>query len=361
MNDFSKDPVTLKDSVINEISNVIDSGWFVLGKTVSSFEKKFSSMMNIDYGIGVANGMDAIEIILRSKNIGPGDEVITTSMTAFPTVLAIIRAGATPVLSDINEATGLMSLSSAKACITKKTKAILLVHLYGQIKDMDSWLELTKNNNIDLIEDCAQSHLAAYNGITAGNFGIAGAFSFYPTKNLGAYGDAGFIATNDINISESAKILRDYGQTAKYSHDRIGLNSRLDEVQAAILIQRMEILIKQTKRRQDIATAYFDNLSNKKIKLLKEPESKESHVFHLFVLLCNNRSELQKYLLDNEIQTNIHYPLPMHNQKAVTGISHDANGLGNSELHANKCLSIPCHPNMTDNEVDKVIDIINNF
>jgi dTDP-4-amino-4,6-dideoxygalactose transaminase len=361
MNDFSKDSVQLKSKIVEAITEVIDSGWYVLGKNVESFEREFAKKLGIENSVGVCKGIDAIEIILRSRGIGAGDEVITSAMTAFPSVLAIIRAGAVPVLADIEPGTGIMSINSVKNCVTSKTKAVLLVHLYGQIRQMQSWKQLAKDCDIDLIEDCAQCHLASSEGESAGSFGVAGAYSFYPTKNLGAYGDAGAIATNSEEIKDSARILRDYGQKSKYDHTEIGLNSRLDEVQATILLKRLEILKVQTTRRQDIAKLYFENVNASSIRLLEKPLASENHVFHLFVVLSDRREHFKAHLLQNGIQSNIHYPIPMHQQKALVEFNLGGNDLSFSEQHASECISIPCHPNMTDVEVFKVIETINTF
>jgi dTDP-4-amino-4,6-dideoxygalactose transaminase len=197
MNDFKAEPQDLKDASLAAAKRVIDSGWYVLGQELTTFEKQWASICRTGFGVGVGNGMDAIEIALRALNIGPGDEVITSPMTAFASVLAILRSGATPVLADINPDTALLSLESVQRCISSKTKALVLVHLYGQLRDMNSWQELCKASNIYLIEDCAQSHLASWEGKVAGTFGEAGAYSFYPTKNLGALGDAGMLVTNN--------------------------------------------------------------------------------------------------------------------------------------------------------------------
>lgn len=208
--------------------------------------------------------MDALEISLRALNIGQGDEVITTPMTAFATVLAIMRAGAVPVLADIDPETALMSLDSVKRCLTPKTKGIILVHLYGQIRDMDQWIQFCEESNIVLIEDCAQAHCASWHGQVAGSFGDAGAYSFYPTKNLGAVGDAGIIVTNNEKLAERARSLRNYGQSERYHHHYVGLNSRLDEIQAAMLLVKVQFLSDYTKRRRHIANIYRKEIINKK-------------------------------------------------------------------------------------------------
>lgn len=361
MNDFKAEPSEMREAMLSACKRVIESGWFVLGNEVTTFEEKWAEICNVEHAVGVGNGMDAIEIALRALNIGTGDEVITTPMTAFPTVLAILRAGAIPVLSDIDSDTALLSLDSAKLCITSKTKAIVLVHLYGQIRQMNDWVSLCEQHGIELIEDCAQSHLASWRGNVAGSFGRAGAYSFYPTKNLGAVGDAGMLVTQDNDLAERAGRLRNYGQSVRYHHPELGMNSRLDEIHAAMLMVRLKWLTEFTTRRQQIAKSYQLNIENPLIQLLILPEEPSAHVFHLFVITCKHRDELQLYLKTNNIQSLIHYPIPIHQQESCLKISRSPNGLGNSELHAATCLSLPCHPQMSDSDVKNVIDVMNSF
>ena len=361
MNDFKAESTSLKEAELAAVRAVLESGYYILGPQVEGFEKNWSSICGVDFGIGVGNGMDAIEIILRAANIGSGDEVITTPMTAFATVLAILRSGATPVLADINLGSGLMDIESVRRCIGKKTKAILLVHLYGQIKDMDEWVVLTNLHNLILIEDCSQSHLAKYKGRTAGSFGVAGAYSFYPTKNLGCIGDGGMIVTNSHSINESAKMLRNYGQSIRYEHPIVGLNSRLDEIQAAILNVRLSILDKYTAQRKVIAKAYIGNILNQHIEILDPPADVDSHVYHLFVIKTKKRDRLQEHLLARGVQSLIHYPIPIHKQDAMPAIKRDARGLIKSEEFAKSCISIPCHPHMQISDIEAVIKAVNAF
>ena len=361
MNDFTKEPSELKVAISNSIQRVVDSGWYVLGKELEQFESSWSEICNVKFSVGVGNGMDAIEIILHSLGIANGDEVITTPMTAFATVLAIIRAGAKPVLADIDPGTGLLSIDSATKCINKKTKAIILVHLYGQIKHIYQWQKLCKAYSIKLIEDCAQSHYAFYKGKSAGSFGDAGAFSFYPTKNLGAIGDGGMIVTNNSKIAKSSHVLRNYGQSKRYVHPKIGLNSRLDEIQAAVLSEKLKWLPSFTKRRQDIAKKYLTSFDNPKITLLSPPDHETSHVYHLFVIKTKFRKRLIDHLKNSGIQSFIHYPIPIHNQAPCIQLKRVKEGLSFSEEHAKNCLSLPCNPQMNDDEVCEVIKAINDF
>jgi dTDP-4-amino-4,6-dideoxygalactose transaminase len=361
MNDFNAEPPALKQELIEAFSRVIDSGWYVLGKEVLKFEQVWSGVCGVSHAVGVGNGMDAIEIALRSLNIGPGDEVITTPMTAFATVLAISRAGATPVLADIVPDTALLNRDSVERCISPKTKAMILVHLYGQLRDMDVWLALCELHNIHLIEDCAQSHLAAWQGRVAGSFGMAGAYSFYPTKNLGTLGDGGMLITNDDALAERALRLRNYGQSTRYHHPEVGMNSRLDEIHAAILRVRFKWLSKFTERRKEIAHMYAQGIQHILVRKLVVPQEAAAHVYHLYVIVCQERDALQKHLEIRGVQTHCHYPVPVHHQESFKGIRRDPQGLEASEYHAKTCLSLPCHPQMSDKDVDFVIDSVNTF
>jgi len=361
MNNFEREASELKKYMLEAAKKVIDSGHYILGGELKSFESSWAQVCCCEYGVGVGNGMDAIEIILRSLNIGPGDEVITTPMTAFATVLAIYRAGAIPVLADIDSQTGLLSLESVANCVTARTKAVILVHLYGQMSEMNNWVNFTRESKIFLIEDCAQSHLAELENKRAGSFGIAGAYSFYPTKNLGAMGDAGMVVTNSIDVFNKAVCLRNYGQTERYHHPEIGLNSRLDEIQAAILSERIKWLQGYTDIRRQIAKRYRVEISNPLITHMLSPVDEKSHSYHLFVIRCEKREHLQKYLLDNNIQTLIHYPIPIHKQEPCLDVLRDKNGLSNAEKHAQTALSIPCNPQLTLMEVNKIIDAINRY
>jgi dTDP-4-amino-4,6-dideoxygalactose transaminase len=298
---------------------------------------------------------------LRALDIGPGDEVITTPMTAFATVLAILRAGATPVLADIDPDTALLSIGSVEQCLSAHTRAVLLVHLYGQMRQMDAWMTLCHQHGIELIEDCAQSHLASWKGDMAGSFGCAGAYSFYPTKNLGAVGDGGMLVSKDEALAERARCLRNYGQSVRYHHPEIGLNSRLDEIQAAMLRERLPWLSEYTKRRQEIAGAFFQGIDNSLIELMALPEEPLAHVYHLFVVKCEHRDMLLEHLGRYDIQSLIHYPISIHQQESCRNIARSPQGLTNSEHHAATCLSIPCHPQLEDSDIDHIIETLNLF
>lgn len=361
MNDFKAEPSELREAMFLAAKRVLDSGWYVLGPEVSRFEADWADRCGVRHAIGVGNGMDAIEIILRALGIGPGDEVITTPMTAFATVLAVIRAGATPVLADIDAETGLLSPDSVARCIGERTRAVLLVHLYGQLRSMSRWQALCDETGVMLLEDCAQAHEASWSGVKAGAFGHAGAYSFYPTKNLGAPGDGGAIVTNDDGLAEAARRLRNYGQRERYHHPDIGLNSRLDELHAAMLSTRLAWLDRFTERRRQVAATYRRDLRNPTVALLAAPEEEAAHVHHLFVVRSRHRAALQAHLHEHGVQTLSHYPVPVHRQDACPGLARDPAGLSASERHAATCLSLPCHPQLSDADVGHVIEAVNAF
>jgi dTDP-4-amino-4,6-dideoxygalactose transaminase len=358
MNDFKAEPRELIDGMKRAAARVIDSGWYVLGEEVSQFEQRWASTCKLPHAVGVGNGLDAIEIILRALDIGSGDEVITTPMTAFATTLAIQRSGATAVLADINPANGIVALDQIKHHMTTRTRALLPVHLYGQLTNMTLWQAFCEEHNIWLVEDCAQAHLAQYNDQFAGSFGIAGAYSFYPTKNLGAAGDGGMIVTRDPELAAKAAELRNYGQSERYHHPRQGLNSRLDEMQAAILDVRLDWLAEFTQRRQEIANHYHATISNPLVMPLAMPDTTVQHVYHLFVVTCPQRDQLAAHLQKQGIASFIHYPVPVYNQGGFTG---QREALPVCDLHAANCLSIPCHPQLTEENLQQVVNAINSF
>ena len=361
MNDFKAEPPELREAMLGAARRVLESGWYVLGNEVVAFERHWAAACGVPHAVGVGNGMDAIEIALRALDVGPGDEVITTPMTAFATVLAILRAGATPVLADIDPETALISIDSAARCVSPKTKALLLVHLYGQVRNMKAWSDFCAKHGVKLVEDCAQAHLAAWHGKVAGSFGDAGAYSFYPTKNLGVPGDAGMLVTNDAPLAQRAGRLRNYGQSVRYHHPELGMNSRLDEIHAAMLAELMKWLLEFTERRRQIANAYQAGINNPKVHLLASPEESLAHVFHLYVVTCEQRDALQAHLQQNQVQSHIHYPIPIHHQEPCRDVARDAQGLRNSDRHAAICLSLPCHPQMTDGDIAAVIAAVNSF
>ena len=361
MNDFTSEPEELRREELAAVERVLRSGRFILGNEVKQFEEAWAKFCGTKFCAGVGNGMDAIELGLRALDIGPGDEVITTSMTAIATVLAIMHAGASLVLADVDPATALLDFASVERCLTPGTKAVLLVHLYGQVREMERWMTFCKDAKIHLLEDCAQTHGAVWKGQHAGAFGTWGAFSFYPTKNLGARGDAGALITNSEEIAERVKTLRNCGTARRYEHPEAGLNSRLDELQAAILSARLDWLGEFTRRRQEIALKYLSTIDNDRIELLSPPNAEQNHVYHLFVIRCAERDRLAHFLDEHGIETLIHYPVPVHRQRCCKNARCDSRGLSAAASHAEQCLSLPCHPQLHDDDVAKITATTNQF
>jgi len=361
MNDFRSQDEDLIKSELQAVERVLRSGWWVLGAEVESFEAEWASWLGVPFAVGCGNGMDALEIGLRALGIGEGDEVITTPMTAFATVLAIYRCGATPVLADVSSDSAMLDPESVKRCITPKTKAVILVHLYGRMGPVQELLKICNTNSIVLVEDCAQAHGAKSSAGPAGSFGKFAAWSFYPTKNLGAIGDGGALTSAQPEIIDAAKSLRNYGQSVRYQHPLLGMNSRLDEVQAAILKVRLTHLTKWTERRRKVASRYVNEIQNPQVKVLPLPENRNEHVHHLFVVTHPERDKLQAHLKGNDIEALIHYPIPIHYQKPCKDIQIDPLGLKRAEEHALQCLSLPCHPGLSEVDVDKVIRVVNEF
>lgn len=361
MNDFRAEPEELRQQQIAAVDRVFRSGRYILGAEVELFEQRWAARCGVSQAVGVGSGMDALEIGLTALGIGSGAEVITTPLSAFASTLAILRARATPVFADIDSGTALLDVASARRCVSAKTKAVLLVHLYGRAAKMDQWIEFCQDQKLLLIEDCAQSHLSEWNGRKSGSFGAFGAFSFYPTKNLGAIGDGGALVTENAELARRARMLRNYGQSARYHHPIRGLNSRLDEIHAAILSERLQWLDRFVRRRREIANKYCADIRNPLVTLMDRPTNPESHVYHLFVLRCDRRDELATYLRERGVETLVHYPIPLHKQEPCLEVRRDSKGLTTAEFHSARCLSIPCHPQMSDADVKTVTDSINAF
>jgi len=361
MNDFRADPDDLVQAEVAACERVIRSGWWVLGTEVGAFEKEWAARLAVPHVVGCGNGMDAIELGLRALGIGAGDEVITTPMTAFATVLAVLRAGAIPVLADIDADTAMLDLASVQRCLGPRTRAIVLVHLYGQVGAVESLAALAHQRGIHLVEDCAQAHGATVQGRPAGSFGAFAAWSFYPTKNLGAVGDGGAFSSASDALAERVRALRNYGQSVRYHHPYLGMNSRLDEIQAAILRTRLPWLDGWTARRRAIAQAYAQGIRHAAVRLLPLPADADRHVHHLCVLTCADREALQKHLQRCGVDALIHYPVPIHHQEPCRDILRDPAGLAVAEAHAERCLSLPCHPAMTDAQMAQVVDAVNSF
>lgn len=361
MQALGREPAEIRARILERIAGVLGSGTHILGPEVADFEAAWAAAVGTGHAVGTGNGLDALEIALRCAGIGEGDEVITTPMTAVATVLAIVRAGATPVLADIDPHTALLDPVSAERCVSPRTKAVLLVHLYGRLADMEAWEAFVRRHDLILIEDAAQAHLAERGGRRAGSFGRAAAFSFYPTKNLGAVGDAGAVVTDDAEIAERARRLRNYGQSDRYRHPELGLNSRLDELQAAILTERLAVLPRATERRRAVATQLRDGLGGAPVSMLRAEDEPGADVHHLFVVRSDRRDALAEHLRDRGVASLIHYPIPVHLQPPFVDVRRDPEGLAASEAHARECLTLPCHPHLDDVEVATIVDAVRSF
>ncbi len=342
----------LHDLLANEVNQallrVADSGWYILGPEVRAFEREFADYHGVAHAAGLASGTDALELALRAGGIGPGDEVITVAHTAMATVTAIESAGAKPVLADIDLATYTLCPMAAREAITERTRALLPVHLYGQPADMRALKALADEHNLLLIEDCAQAHGAEYQGRKVGAIGDMGAFSFYPTKNMGAYGDGGAVITDDPDYAERLEKLRNYGQTTRYTHQTRGTNSRLDEMQAAVLRVKLKYLDEHNKRRRAIAALYDANLRS-----VTKPETLpgRQHVYHLYVIRDSQRDDLMADLANRGIGSLIHYPIPVHLQESHRDLGYRAGSLPATEKAASEILSLPLYIGLRDDEI----------
>lgn len=344
-------------AVRDAIDRVITRGWFVLGPEVEAFEAEFASAMGASHAAGVGTGTDAIALILRALGIGPGDEVITTPLSAAYTALGVMMAGARPVFADVDPSRLTIDPEQIARAIGPRTRAILPVHLYGQPADMAAIERLASRHNLALVEDCCQAHLATAAGRPVGTIGVAGAFSFYPTKNLGAMGDGGAVVTNDAALANRIKRLRNGGQSDRYHHEEFGVNSRLDEMQAAVLRARLPRLPGWTSRRRALAKSYRAALAGGSpvdpVDLDVPPEHDPGHVYHLFVVRVRDRAALQAHLTSSGIETLVHYPVPIPRQPAMAGVNPQ-----DCPVAARACdevLSLPLHPGLTDHEVTEVV------
>ena len=348
------------------LRRVLDSGWYLLGKEVEVFEQAFASYCGVKHCIGVANGLDALNLIIKAYGFGPGDEIIVPANTYIASILAISENGCTPVLVEPDWTTRLIDVDKIAAAITPRTKAIMVVHLYGRAVEMTKVWELAKSHNLKVIEDSAQSHGAMFEGRRCGNLGDASGFSFYPGKNLGCLADGGAVTTNDDDLAAKIRAIRNYGSDRKYHHIYKGVNSRLSEMQAALLRAKLPHLDADNRRRAEIAARYCREFTNPLIELPHDPNSQLStlnsqlsHVWHVFAITCPERDRLQRYLEDNGIQTNIHYPTPPHKQGAYAELANLS--LPISERIHREILSLPMSPVLTDDEVSKVIEVVNEF
>ena len=353
-NEYSSLSVELNQKILT----ILQSGLYILGDEVKKFEEDFSNMIGSKHAVSVNSGSDALFIAINSLDIGENDEVITVSHTFISTADAIVRNGAKPIFVDINPETYCINASKIEEKITDKTKAILVVHLYGHPVDMDPILKIVKKYNILLIEDACQAHGAEYKNKKVGSIGDVACFSFYPTKNLGAYGDGGIIVTNDSQLAEKLKQLRSYGQINKYNHDIIGFNSRLDEIQASILRIKLKSLGDWNNKRRKIAKFYNELLKQSDL-ILPSEKNDCKHVYHLYVIRSENRDYLKTELFKKGIQTQIHYPIPVHKQKSYYNSSMKFN-LPVTEEICTEILSLPMYPSLKDDEIIYISEAIEN-
>lgn len=354
----------LEDELRGELeacfTRVLNNSWYIQGAECDAFEKAFASYVGVRHCVGCGNGLDALVLALRALGIGPGDEVIVPSNTFIATVLAVSQVGATPVLVEPNLSTYNLDASKVGAAITPRTAAIMPVHLYGQACNMDPIIELAREHGLAVVEDCAQAHGATYKGQGVGTFGVASGFSFYPGKNLGAMGDAGAVVTNDEDFARKVVAIGNYGSDRKYHHIYQGVNSRLDELQAAILHAKLATLERTNEFRRTVASRYLEGITNPLV-VLPVVEDWALPVWHIFAVRCEQRDELQRHLEERGIHTNIHYPTPIHLQGAYEDLPYGEGDLPIAEQISRTQLSIPMYYGMSDEQVAWVVESINGF
>ena len=357
-NTLDKQFYLYQDEYEKKALEILRKGWYVLGPEVKAFEEEFASYLNTPYVVGVDNGLNAIVMAVRALGIKKGDEVIVQANTYIASVMGITMNGATPIFVEPDEYYNI-DVDKIEEKISEKTKAILVVHLYGQASNMDKILELCEKYNLKLIEDCAQAHGAKYKNKMIGTFGI-GCFSFYPSKNLGCFGDGGAISTNNEKLDRDFRVLRNYGSEKRYYNEIVGYNSRLDELQAGLLRVKLEHIFELEEEREKIAQRYLNEIKNPLIQLPRIRENC-SHVWHLFVIRVENREKFQKYLEENGIGSVIHYPIPPHLSEAYKYLRYREGDFPITENYAKTVLSLPLYNGMTKEELDYVIDIINKY
>lgn len=340
------------------VKRVLDNGWYLLGQEIEQFEKDFAAYCGVKHCVGVANGLEALKLIIKAYGFGPGDEIVVPANTYIASILAISDSGCTPVLVEPKWETRLIDEDLIEAAITPRTKAIMVVHLYGRAMEMTKVWAIAKRHGLKVIEDSAQAHGAMFNGRRTGNLGDASGFSFYPGKNLGCLGDGGAVTTNDAEIAAKVRALRNYGSDVKYHFPYRGTNSRLDEIQAAWLGVKLPHLDADNARRREIAARYCAEISNPLVELPVNPND-ESMVWHVFAVTCSKRDELQKCLAENGIQTVIHYPIPPHKQPCYAEWNERSYPV--TERIHREILSLPISPVLTDDEVGEVIRVVNEF
>jgi dTDP-4-amino-4,6-dideoxygalactose transaminase len=360
--DLKRQYQSIKEEINSAISSVLESGKFIMGENVKKFEDDFARYIGTKHAIGVASGTDALMLALKALGVRGGDEVITVSFTFISTVDSIIRNGAYPIFIDINLEDYTMNTSQVERAITKRTKALLPVHLYGYPVDMDPLLEVADKHGLYIVEDAAQAHGAEYKGRKVGSIGHVSCFSFYPSKNLGAYGDGGMVVTNDDEVAEKVRMLREYGQKNKYHHLMLGYNSRLDEIQAAILRVKLKYLDIWNEKRRKNAKLYNELLSDVSDMVHLPVEAKgRKHVYHLYVIRTSQREKLREFLSLNGISTGIHYPIPVHKEPSYANLIEDKVKLPITEQVSNEVLSLPMFAELTEDEIQFICNNIKDF
>ena len=352
---------SIRDEVNPAIQNVLDNTAFVLGKAVSNFESVFSKEHNVKITYGVSSGTDGNHMALWVLGIGPGDEVIIPANTFIATAWGATLCGATPVFVDCEADSYNIDPIKVEKAINSKTKAIVAVHLYGQPANMDPLINIAKEHNIFLVEDCAQSHIAEYKKNRVGGLGITSSFSFYPGKNLGAYGEGGAVCTNDEKLAKKLKMIRDHGAEDKYNHEILGHNYRMEGIQGAVLGVKLKYLSEWTEKRRAVAAKYNKLLSGVGDIILPKEMSFAKHVFHLYVIQTTKRNELQKFLMKNEIGTGLHYPIPLHLQKCFKHLGYQKGDFPVSEKLSERCLSLPIYAELSDAQIEYVCENIRRF
>ena len=358
--DLKKQYHSIKEEIDNAVLGVLESSQFVLGKEVAAFEKEFAQYCHVDHGVAVNSGTSALHLAFLAAGIGAGDEVITVANTFIATVAAIRYTGATPVLVDMDPVSYTMDPEKIEAVITERTKAICPVHLFGQMADMDAIMAIAKKHDLLVIEDAAQAHGAEYKGRRAGSIGHLGCFSFYPGKNLGAYGEGGMVTTNDDEYARTIRMMRDWGAEKKYHHDLVGFNYRMTGIQGAILRVKLRHLEEWTEARRAHAALYGKMLAGTDV-LIPAEVPYARHVYHLYVIRTQQRDALQKALGERKIYTGIHYPIPVHLQKAHADLFYDLGDFPETEKAANQILSLPMFAELQDEEIGFVCDAIKEY
>jgi dTDP-4-amino-4,6-dideoxygalactose transaminase len=356
--DFQPMHAQIREEMQHAFQRVYDSHWYIQGKELTQFETEYAQFSRTQFAVGVSNGLDALVLALRSLHIGPGDEVIVPSNTYIATALAVSHVGATPVFVEPRMETYNINPDLIPQAITKKTKAIMPVHLYGQACEMDNIMEIAKAHNLYVVEDNAQAHLSSYNGKLTGSFGDANGTSFYPGKNLGALGDAGAVTTNNEELANRIKTLRNYGSAVKYYNEEIGYNNRLDELQAAFLRVKLNYLQEWTNQRKEIAQWYNEALEHRNDLVLPYIHKSADHVYHLYVVRTSNREKMQQELTEKGVQTMIHYPVPPHLQKAYKHLGYKEGDFPIAEEIARTCLSLLVWPGMKHDEIVQISESI---